>query len=169
VSQDERKNTSRIDGRKALFIHPLSTCADKGVCVRDGNIMWVSSLRASREIGRESRESRVFSLRFLLSCNGILRVFSLMIFFWRHGSLGFFFNPRNCAFYRYDFRSFAAKVLVASSREMSSCRYDFALAPSKSCSPQAAEALVVVRLLRRPWAARFFQNMENFGIYCERY
>jgi hypothetical protein len=49
---------------KALFIHPFSTCADKGVCVRDGNMLCVSSLRASREIGRESRESRVFSLRF---------------------------------------------------------------------------------------------------------
>jgi hypothetical protein len=54
---------------KALFIHPFSTSADKGVWVRDGNIMCVSSLRASREIGRESRESRVFSLRF--SCRAM--------------------------------------------------------------------------------------------------
>lgn len=155
---------------KTLFIHPLSTCADKGVCVRDRNIRCVSSLRASCEIGRESRESRVFSLRY--SCRAMeffAPFFANDFFFWHHGSLGFFLNRRNCAFYRYDFRSFAAKVLVASSREMSSCWYDFALAPSKSCSPQAAEALVVIRLLWRPWAARFFQTMENFGIFCERY
>ncbi len=168
VSQDERENTSRLDGRKRYLFIRCRPVRTKACAWETGTSGVFSSLRASCEIGRESRESRVFSLRY--SCPArILRVYSLMIFFWRHGSLGFFLNPRNCAFYRYDFRSFAAEVLVASSREMSSCWYDFALAPSKSCSPQAAEALVVIRLLWRAWAARFFQTMENFGIFCERY